>query len=232
MRSFLFLWILLGFNAGCPPPDDVPVDEPATPATPDEPSPEPDIRGDTSLVVDLQTEGLSPLYKGFFRHPPFVAQLAENLGPHVRSRSATVKVVWDEPTVTGTIQLLVPDGEEPLAVVGRGLSKEDRLDTVPLQPYVTALDAYRGAVGDRYDLRVLSFGIAMELWDPRSECRCLWPVVAGGGARGDSPVPGPTITCREPFGEAYELSADGDAWPAEIRGHKKGKKALLGALGQ
>ena len=229
MRCFFLLSILLTVHVGCRPVDEVPVDEAATPeeTTPREPPTETVTRGDVALAVDLQTEGLSPLYKGFFRHPPFVTQLAADLGPHVRSRSATVKVVWDEPTVTGTIQLLVPDGEDSLATMGRGLSQEERLDATPLQPYVAALDGYRRAVGDRYDLRVLSFGIALELWDPRSECRCLWPV-----ASGDSPLPGPTITCLDPFGKSYDLGADGDTWPAGVRGHKKGKKALLGALGQ
>jgi len=234
MRSLPLLMLLPGIALGCPPADDTSVDEAPTAAesTPAEPATESVTRGGESLAIDLQTEGLSPLYKGFFRHAPFVAQLAEDLGPHVRSRSATVKVVWDEPTVTGTVQLLVPDGEEPLAAVGRSLARDERIDAAPLQPYVAALDAYRQSVGERYDLRVLSFGIALELWDPRSECRCLWAIVAGDAAQGDSPVLGPTITCRDPFGKAYDLTADGDSWPAEIRGHKKGKKALSGALGQ
>ncbi len=200
----------------------------STPAT-DPEEPIPGRPADQPLSVDLQLEGLSPLYKGFFSDSPLVSALGSDLAPHVRSRSATVKVIWVESTVSGSIQMLVPDGEEALAAVGRKLDRDEVVDPAPLLPYVEGIGGYRRAVGERYDLRVLSFSLALELWDPRSQSRCLWPVVGGNGAPLDL---GPQVTCRDPFGNALELERSGDRWPAKVKGSKKARKALLGALGQ
>ena len=181
-------------------------------------------------MVDLALENLSPLYKGFFGHTPFVEQLATDLAPHVASRSVTVKVIWDgdEDGGTGSIQLLVPDGEATLTRAGQRLADERWLDPAPLAPYVSALDSYRNALGERYDLRLLSFALALELWDPHSECRCLWPVAPGDAAE---PEMDSQITCRDPFGKTLELTRDGETWPAPIDGTKRACKALAGALG-
>jgi len=224
---------LLCLGLACGDGDD-PADEPTTPDTvkTDEP---PAAKGaqdprpaDQPIVVDLQLEGLSPLYKGFFSDAPLEEGLARDLGPHVDSRSATVKVVWHEPTVTGTISLLVPDGEPLLTAAGKRFADDATLDPVTLDAYLRAIEAYRTAVGERYDLRVLSFGLTLELWDPHTECRCLWPAVTGAD---DSAEFGPLITCHDPFGKLLELERSGDVWPAEVKGTKKAKKALKGALG-
>ena len=221
------LWLLLATMTSCGESPEV--EQPTEPVTEESPtaSAEGNLRGGQPLHIDLQLEGLSPLYKGFFKHVPFVEQLGRDLAPHVKSRAATVKVVWDAETVTGTIQMLVPDGESALAATGGELERTGNLDPEPVAPYLAAIEGYRRVVGDRFDLRVLSFGLALELWDPRSECRCLWSAVEGEGIEF-----GPSIRCRDPFGESLEVTRDGDAWPATIRGNKKAKKALLGALGQ
>ncbi len=211
------------------PPD--PDEEPTTAAVEVETPTEAEhpARDGAPLVVDLQMEGLAPLYKGFFSERTPVAALGTALAPHVASRSVTVKAIWVEETVTGSIQMLVPDGETALARAGAGLRDGgDRLDIAPLAPYVAALDGYRTALGERYDLRILSFGLALELWDPHSEYRCLWPTVDDPQT---GPELGPVLTCRDPFGESYEISREGGSWPASIGGHKKARKALRGALG-
>jgi len=195
---------------------------------PDATPPESDPVRETPLVVDLQMENLSPLYKGFFSHKPFVQALATDLAPHVRSRSATVKVIWSPEDGVGAIQLLVPDGESSLTEAGRRLAEERWLEAEPLMPYLRAVDGYRSALGGRYDLRILSFGLALEVWDPHSESRCLWPAVQEGG---EPPVLGPTLICHDPFGKTEELTRAGDTWPAKIKGDKKARAALAGALG-
>jgi hypothetical protein len=224
--------LITSLNIACPsdPPPDP--EEESTPAAVERELPtaaERPARAGAPLVVDLQMEGLAPLYKGFFSERTYVAALGTALAPHVASRSVTVKAIWVEETVTGSIQLLVPDGEAALARAGAGLLDDgDRLDIVPLAPYVAALDGYRTALGERYDLRIFSFGLALELWDPHSEYRCMWPTVDDPQT---GPELGPLLTCRDPFGESYEIRREGDSWPAAIEGHKKARKALLGALG-
>jgi hypothetical protein len=189
----------------------------------------PPDRGSRPLVIDLHLDNLSPLYKGFFSHKPFIEQLAMDLAPHIRSQSVTIKVVWDDEHSSGSIQMLVPDGEQALDQAGQHLDDERRMDTAPLDPYLRALDGYRKAVGDRYDMRVLSFGLHLELWDPRSESRCLWPVLGGDAA---ALALGPTVECWQPLGERFTLERRGDAWPAEMSGTKKQRRILAGALGQ
>ena len=206
-----------------PTPDAAPGE-----ATPEEETPKPTRPDDQPLTVDLKLENLSPLYKGFFSHKPFVQQFAKAMSPHVESRAVTLKVVWTEATQVGSIQVLVPDGESTLELVGQGLVDEGPVDPAPLAPYVEALDAYRGEVGRSYDIRVLSFELALELWDPHSESRCLWVVTAGDAEQAEL---GPRIDCHDPFHKQYELERDGDAWPAPIKGNRKGKKILQGALG-
>lgn len=223
---------MLGLSLACKSGDEI-ADEPETPTAGQQDKPtasegEPPRPADQPLIVDLQMEGLSPLYKGFFSDPPFKAQIARDLGPHVDSRSATVKVVWHEPTVTGTISLLVPDGEPLLAAVGKRFVDDATLHPSLLDAYLRTIEGYRTAVGERYDLRVLSFGLTLELWDPHTECRCLWPTVNSADDRAQL---GPHITCHDPFGKLLELERSGDSWPAEVQGNKKAKKALKGALG-
>lgn len=228
MRALLLgpLCLLLACGEGAAPepeattPDEA--DEPtATTTAPTRPP-------DQTLTIDLQLEGLSPLYKGFFSDPPLKAQLSQALGPHVDSRSATIKVVWDEPTVSGTISMLIPDGEALLTATGKTFADSETLDPTPLDAYLRAIEGYRTSVGDRYDLRVLSFGLALELWDPHTECRCLWDAVTGVD---DVAELGPSLACHDPFGKVLQLQREGDAWPAPVKGSKKAKKALKGALG-
>ena len=180
-------------------------------------------------MVDLQMEGLAPLYKGFFSERTAVAEMGTALAPHVASRSVTVKAIWAEETVTGSIQRLGPAGADTLARAGAALEGDGgQLDPGPLGPYLSALDGYRTSLGERYDLRIFSFGLALELWDPHSEFRCLWPAVDDPRT---GPSLGPELTCRDPFGKSYVLTRDGDAWPAGLDGHKKARRALRGALG-
>lgn len=141
----------------------------------------------------------------------------------------TVKVVWSEAEQLGSIQALIPDGEATLARVGEGLEGDGTLDPAPLGPYVEALDGYRRAVGEAYDLRVLSFAAALELWDPHSESRCLWTLVGGDA---EPAAPGPVIACTDPFTKRYEIERDGEAWPAPVKASRKARKILLGALGR
>ncbi len=207
-------------SAAAPPSEAPPADrEDATPAE----------RGDRPLAIDLKLDNLSTLYKGFFRHEPFLERLAADLAPHVRSRSVTIKVVWDDARSSGSIQMLVPDGEETLARVGRGLDADGTVDPAPLDPYLRALDAYRSAVGRRFDMRVLSFAIQLELWDPHSESRCLWPTQAGDAG----PVTlGPAVECWEPLGKRFTIERSGDRWPAELSCTPRQRRILAGALGQ
>ena len=222
----------LGLPACSPKGDAIPDPAETPTASAEDPtdatSAESDPVRETPLVVDLQMENLSPLYKGFFSHEPFVQALASDLAPHVRSRSATVKVIWSPDDSVGAIHLLIPDGESTLAEAGRRLPEERWLEAAPLMPYLGALDGYRSSLGERYDLRILSFGLALEVWDPHSESRCLWPAEQEGG---EPPVLGATLSCRDPFGKTEELTRAGDAWPAKIKGDKKARKALAGALG-
>ncbi len=229
MRALLLaaLCLLVACGEGTAPEDT----EAATPDGADAPTESatpPPRPPDQTLTIDLQMEGLSPLYKGFFSDPPLKEQLARDLGPHVDSRSATIKVVWDEETVTGTISMLVPDGEALLAATGKTFSDSEILDPAPLDAYLRGIEGYRTSVGERYDLRVLSFGLTLELWDPHTECRCLWGAVTGAD---DDAELGPSLVCHDPFGKVLELNRDGDVWPAPIKGNKKARKALKGALG-
>lgn len=185
-------------------------------------------RGDKPLRVDLELEGLSPLYKGFFSQQSFLQALASDLAPHVVHPSVTIKVVWNETDKAGTIQMLVPEGEALLPATGPKFKEDRLLDPEPLGPYYAALEAYRSGVGDRYDLRVLSFGVALEMWDSSSECRCMWPAVRGEhGAL----AAGPLITCREPLGGTLELEQEEETWPSRVKGSRKARKVLAGALG-
>jgi len=228
VRTLLFVPLCLLLACGGSAPADPETPTPEQAIEPTESARAPARPPEQALVIDLQLEGLSPLYKGFFSDPPLKAQLARDLGPHVDSRSATVKVVWDEDTVSGTISMLVPDGEPLLVAVGKEFTGSETVDPGALDAFLRAIEGYRTRVGERYDLRVLSFGLTLELWDPHSECRCLWAAVKGDS---DAAELGPSIVCHGPFGKTLELLRDGERWPAPVAGSKKAKKALQGALG-
>lgn len=157
-----------------PPPTEAATDGDAAAAPP------PDIK--------LSWDQISTLHRSFFSDPALKRTLALALAPHI-SGTPEVEVSYDPVAVRGRILLKVPPGGLKRPVTQRG----DRIQLQDLHPLTEALDAYRLAMGSRYDLRLLNFRVRVELrgggrtcvfgpaGDPPPDGEIISPCVSVGG---------------------------------------------------
>lgn len=131
-------------------------------ASPDGSAPPP---GDGPVPVELQYVGVGDLHQRWFGDEAIVTDLAVALGPCIRER-AVVRTTWDEAAKTGRIELLV-EGRQ-LACRASGT---DPVDLAPFTPVTRALAAYRDAVASRFDFRVASFAVGVEVLQRTTLCR-------------------------------------------------------------
>ncbi len=146
----------------------------APPVTPGaEAAPAPDVK--------LSWDQISTLHRSFFSDPVLKRALATALAPSVRG-VPEVEIGYDAVTVRGRIELKVPPGGLALTVGQSG----DRIQLQDLRPITVALDAYRLAMGSRYDLRLLNFRVRIEVRGGGRTC--------GFGPAGDPPPDGTVIS--------------------------------------
>lgn len=171
--------------------------------------------------------GLSDLYIQFFSDRGQLTLLSRRLGALGLGQSAALEVGWDEANKVGTITLFVPEEDrraEALlpALEGGGPVPVQRL-SILMQP----LGLYRAALAERFDLRILSFGLKLGFWDRSTGSYCTVP--------GDLNDPagerlGACFRCLEPRSGVVELCRQGAAWPAPIEGPTRGLRMLKSAL--
>jgi hypothetical protein len=169
--------------------------------------------------------GLSELYEGFFRDPDALTAFSKRLGSALgHDRPVTVEVTWTEEKLLGVITLLVPDADDVAEPVAEQIAAGGTVDPSPIQPLVGSVGAWRAEMGERFDLRLLSFETRTVFWDHVSGGRCWMtgPMNDPGGT-----ALAPCFSCMLPGGTVEEVCRDGDAWPAPL----KGSKRAIGMLG-
>lgn len=117
------------------------------------------------VPVELQYVGVGDLHQRWFGETDIVTHLATALGPCVTDR-AVVRMTWDEPTKTGHIWLLVEGRQLTCRSTGT-----NPVDLTPFTPVSKALAAYRDEVAARFDFRVASFKVGIEVLQRTNLCR-------------------------------------------------------------
>lgn len=178
-----------------------------------------------AILVDTAT--LSPLYTNFFGTTEAVSLLSRRLGALGLSGSVALEVRWDEEDKAGQITLFVPEDDrsgERLADAVRAGSPAPVQDLGVLMRIVAS---YRAELAERFDLRILAFGLRLAFWDRQTGSYCSVGDVLNDplGAQ-----VGPCFRCLVPPRGPQELCRQGDAWPAVIVGDKRGLRMLESAL--
>ncbi len=152
-----------------PAPDDVaspeepktPVEAPRTAAELAEVPP-----GTEPIQVEITWDGIGALYKGFFSSQEALTQLSLRLASHVKP-PAQLRISWDQEHMLGGLRLVVPPG----GFVQPPTIRDGALDLDALAPISVALAGYRDAVAGRYDIRVQSFVVGIDLYRGPAHCR-------------------------------------------------------------
>ncbi len=171
--------------------------------------------------------GLSPLYEGFAVDPAAVEVLSLRLGSVVDAPHVTVEVAWDEAALAGTFTLLVPDAFAPGAGVADSVAADEPVDLAPLQPLLASLGAYRADLGSRFDVRLMSFGIRLGLWDHATGSRCY---ADGAPQDPDGLRFGECLACAHPRTGEGLLCFDGPSRPGRLKGPKNLRRMLESSL--
>jgi hypothetical protein len=202
-----------------PTPVGTPSPTPAAPAAPD--------LGESGPRVLIETLGLAPLYQGFVADPKALSNLSLRLGSTVHAPTITLVVAWDERTLAGTFTLLVPDRFEASAPMADAVEADGPVDTSPLQPLIASLGAYRGELGERFDVRLMSFDIRLGMWDRHTGSRCYAP-----GAPQDADGVGfsACFVCVHPRTGEGELCYSGPERPGVLSGPKNLRRMLASSL--
>lgn len=187
-------------------------------------APSPAESGPTVLVSPI---GLSPLYQGFVIDPVAVQNLSLRLGSVVDAPHVTVEVAWSESELAGTYTLLVPDAFPPGEAIADAVAKGGPVDTSALQPLLASVGAYRAELGDRFDVRLMSFGIRLGLWDPTTGSRCFAPGAPQdqAGLRFSD-----CFECVHPRTGPERVCYEGDARPGSVTGSKNLLRMLESSL--
>lgn len=151
------------------------------------------------VPVELQYVGVGDLHQRWFGDQEIVARLAKELGPCMTGR-AVVRMSWDEEVRKGGIWLLLA-GDQLVCRPGAG----EAVDLSPLSPLMQALTAYRDQVAGRFDFRVASFEVGLEVLDRTHLCRMK--------AGGQFPPDGST------FDACIDMGGEVRCLPDRERGH-------------
>ncbi len=176
------------------------------------------------LVVPL---GLSPLYEGFALDEAAVGGLSRRLGAVVTAPHVTLEVAWDEANLAGTFTLLVPDAYAPGAALADAIDGDGPVDTAGLQPLLASLGAYRAELGERFDVRLMSFGIRLGMWDQATGSRCY---AQGAPQDLDGLRFADCFACAHPRTGEGEVCFEGDERPGRLKGPKNLRRMLGSSL--
>lgn len=117
------------------------------------------------VPVELQYEGVGELHQRWFGDQAIVTALAKELGPCMADR-AVVRISWSEEERKGGIWLLLAGSQLVCRPKGG-----DPVDLSPMTPLATALANYRDQVAGRFDFRVASFAVGVEVLQKTNLCR-------------------------------------------------------------
>lgn len=108
--------------------------------------------------MELDFEGVGPLYQGFFGTESALEDLQVALAGCVAG-SAHVRVTYDTPKSLGRI-LLVATPED---LTCRATASGDGFEVTELTPITAALARYRDTIASAFDIRVASFRVGLRL---------------------------------------------------------------------
>jgi len=193
----------------------------ATPAPPVE-------QAENGPPMVVLPKGLSPLYEGFFQDGDALTAFSKRLGSVLsHERPVTVEVTWTEERLEGVITLLVPDADDAGEAVAAQIDAGGPVDPSSIQPLVGSVGSWRADLGNRFDLRLLSFETRTVWWDHVSGSRC-W--MQGPMNDPEGTALSDCFVCLPPGGTEETVCRDGEAWPAELTGSKRAKSMLASAL--
>ncbi|MCO4771149.1 MAG: hypothetical protein KDA24_14030 [Deltaproteobacteria bacterium] len=217
-------------------PDAVAPEPPAEPGTPTAPDATPPAAPDGPVValadngppMVVLPKGLSPLYEDFFRDPDALTAFSKRLGTVLdNEQRVTVEVVWTEERLEGVITLLVPDADDVGNAFADQIDAGGVVDPMSIQPLVGSVGSWRADLGNRFDLRLLSFETRTVFWDHVSGSRC-W--MKGPMNDPEGTALAECFSCMLPGGAEEQVCRDGDAWPAALKGSKRAVSMLSSAL--
>ena len=143
----------------------------AEPAVPSEPPPTAAElaavpEGTDPIPVEITWEDISPLYKSFFTTRETYTELSLRLASHL-APPAQLHVSWNQDQMLGGIRLVVPPGgfRHPPEL------RDGVLDLDALAPITVALAAYRDAISARWDIRIQSFVVGIDVYRGPAHCR-------------------------------------------------------------
>lgn len=197
-----------------------------TPAAPERLPADEDLPAAGPPIV-FDAPGLSQLYVQFFSSQDQLTLLSRRLGALGLTQSAALEVAWDEANKVGTITLFVPEEDRRGEALLPSLEAGEPVPVQRLSILMQPLGLYRGALAERFDLRILSFSLKLGFWDRNTGSYCT-----AAGALNDPAGTrlGPCFRCLEPRAGVLELCRDGDTWPAPMRGDARGLRMLKSAL--
>lgn len=179
-------------------------------------------------LIHYKPIGLAPMYARFFADETAMGQLAVDLGRVYDVDSVAFEVSWNETEKSGAITLFVPETDHRGEALARAIANDQPVPAQRLRKLMRPLARYRGWLGARYDLRILSFDIRLAFWDRRSGGHC-----SIGGEIGDPEGRrvGPCFRCLNPRqGGRVEVCRDGEEWPAHLTGNKHVIRQVESAL--
>lgn len=175
----------------------------------------------------FQPQGLSDLYARFFGDSAELGLLQRRLGALGMTSSVALEVSWDETFKAGTITLNVPEADRRAEALLPAVAAGEPVPVDRLSILMAPIARYRSGLAERYDLRILSFGLKLSFWDRSTGSHCS---VTGDLNDPEGARVGPCFRCLHPRSGALELCRDGDAWPARITGDPRGLRMLESAL--
>lgn len=165
------LVVLLGCGGEATPPPPAPPEPTVERQAPVVAAPGPTADGEAppsgpaAVPVELQFVGVGGLHKGWFGDLDIVTELSRELGSCMTGR-AVVQLSYDENERIGRIRLIL-DGKQ---VTCSPTLAANTVDLTTLEPLGRALAKYRDTVAGRFDFRVASFRIQLELLDGTHGC--------------------------------------------------------------
>ncbi len=197
-----------------------------------------EVPGPTPLAADaelpasgpgvlLDTASLSPLYANFFGTQETLRLLSRRLGALGLEASVALEVRWDEEHKAGSITLFVPEDDRTGERLADAVKAGAPVPAQHLGVVMQILAKYRSELAERFDLRILAFGLRLAFWDRQTGSYCSVGDVLND-PKGEQV--GPCFRCLVPAKGAQELCRDGEAWPAVITGEKRGLRMLESAL--
>ena len=124
---------------------------------------EPSREAFTGALLELVWSGIGANSQGYFADSQALASLSGALRPSL-AEAVVLRLHYDSASFAGDIRLQLAPG----ALVQALVTGESWVAPGGLVPLTRALADYRNDVGGRFDMRLLSFGIGLDLLGPQT----------------------------------------------------------------